>query len=118
METLDGGRTVQFSVGEFVDLADGTQVTLHDDRGFSSSWRGLGPDDVIGRDGLHESETTLIANVLTVVLPDGDNEEEHPWNWLTRLARARGLDVTESELRALPYRVVLSPAVMALTRQG
>ena len=51
----------------------------------------------------------LTSAVLTVVLPDAeDDPEPHPWSWLSDLARARGLDVTADELRALRYEVVFT----------
>jgi len=51
----------------------------------------------------------LTNDVLTVVLPDDDDDPEpHPWSWLSDLARARGLDVSADDLRALPYDVVFT----------
>jgi hypothetical protein len=51
----------------------------------------------------------LARDVLTVVLPDDENDTEpHPWSWLSDLARSRGLDVTADDLRPLPYDVVFT----------
>ena len=116
VEVSDEGRTISCRVGEFAELSDGTRVTLHEDRGFTSSWRGLGPDDVVGAGDLVETVESLTCDVLNVVLPDDDDGEDHPWEWLAGLARQQGLRATAEDLRALPYEVVLAPSVLALTR--
>ena len=55
--------------------------------------------------------------MLTVVLPDDDDDHEpHPWSWLSDLARARGLDVTADDLRALPYDVVFTDELRRMAR--
>jgi hypothetical protein len=104
-----GRRDHDFEVSEFVTLEDGRRVLLHDGgRGFTIGIRSTGrstPPDV--RSGLTAEQLT--DDVLTVVLPDDDDDPEpHPWAWLSDLARARGLDVTADDLRALPYDVVLT----------
>ncbi|MDY7103004.1 MAG: hypothetical protein S0880_17630 [Actinomycetota bacterium] len=99
----DDRTSRSFGVSEFVRLADGRQVTLHAERGFT-----------VGARGRPERRLTLttddvVRNVLTTVLPDDDSiGEDHPWAWLASLARARGLDVTEDDLRALDYEIVLT----------
>jgi hypothetical protein len=98
-----------FEVSEFVTLEDGRRVLLHDGgRGFATGIRSSGqskPPDV--RLGL--TLEVLTNDVLTVVLPDDDDDPEpHPWSWLSGLARARGLDVSADDLRALPYDVVFT----------
>ena len=99
-----------FKVSEFVDLEDGRRVLLHDGgRGLmtsgvrtTSGWRA--PDV---RWGL--TLEGLTSDVLTVVLPDDENDTEpHPWSWLADLARARGLDMTADDLRELRYEVVFT----------
>jgi hypothetical protein len=102
-------RDQGFSVSEFVTLADGRRVLLHDrGRGFTIGVRSIGerkPRDV--RWGL--TLEALARDVLTVVLPDDDDDPEpHPWSWLSGLARSRGLDVTANDLRALQYDVVFT----------
>ena len=102
-------RDQDFEVSEFVTLEDGRRVLLHDGgRGFTMGVRSTGnrkPPDV--RLGL--TLEVLTNDVLTVVLPDDDDDPEpHPWSWLSDLARARGLDVSADDLRALPYDVVLT----------
>src|SRR4051812_22653799 len=115
VESIDGGRTKRFSVSEFADLDDGGRVILHDERGFTIGWVGLDPEDATGVGGVRESAGALENHVLNVVLPDEDDGEEHPWDWLAGLARARGLEVSADDLRPLPYRVLFTPAVTALT---
>jgi hypothetical protein len=102
-------RDQSFKVSEFVRLEDGRRVLLHDGgRGFTGGIRSTGerkPPDL--RLGL--TLESLARDVLTVVLPDDDDDPEpHPWSWLADLARARGLDVTADDLRALDYDVVFT----------
>jgi len=101
-------RDQDFEVSEFVTLEDGRRVLLHDGgRGFTMGVRSTGnrkPPDV--RLGL--TLEVLTNDVLTVVLPDDDDPAPHPWSWLSGLARARGLDVSADDLRALPYVVVFT----------
>jgi hypothetical protein len=98
-------------VSEFAALEDGRRVVLHEDRGFTLGWGSSGasaPNAVHGGDTVD----TITQSVLNVVLPDDDAcEEAHPWSWLAELARARGLDVTEADLRDLPYEVILTEQV-------
>jgi hypothetical protein len=103
-------RDQGFLVSEFVTLDDGRRVLLHDGgRGLMTSGvrstGGWTAPDV--RWGLTLEQ--LARDVLTVVLPDNDDDPEpHPWSWLSELARSRGLDVTPDDLRALPYDVVFA----------
>lgn len=100
----DDGQSQGFWVGEFVLLANGRRVLLHEERGFTI---GLGGGSNAVQDGL--SLDTLTQNVLSVILPGDDTEDSHPWSWLADLARLRGLDVNAEQLRALPYKVVFTP---------
>jgi len=105
----DGDLAQSFSVSEFATLTDGERVILHAERGFTV---GIGNTSHI-REGL--SAETMIQNVLNTVLPDDDDEamvNAHPWPWLASLARARGLHVTDDELKRLPYRVILSDSLI------
>ena len=81
-------------------------MTLHDERGFT-----VGAPPGQGGVRAHETVESVERDVLTVVLPDDDSGEEHPWSWLAELARAGGLDVTADDLRVLPYEVVLTESV-------
>ncbi len=105
------GRSQSFSVSEFVTLDDGQRVTLHADRGFTIGWGSSVASPGELREGL--STESITRDVLNVVLPDDDEtEDDHPWPWLVELARARGLEVTEEDLRGLAYEVVLSENVI------
>jgi hypothetical protein len=86
-------------VREFALLSDGREVTLLDDRGWTTSAQ-------LGEISL----THVVRNVYTVVLPDDAEEtgEEHEWQRFARRLREAGVAVTPDELRALPYRVNLS----------
>jgi hypothetical protein len=99
----DFKRGVSFVVHEFADLTDGRRITLHEDRGFTTSaqWRYLTLDD-------------LERDVRTTVLPDDDDtQDEHPWEWLAELLHVRGVDATAEELRLVPYDVVFSERLRA-----
>jgi hypothetical protein len=86
-------------VREFALLSDGREVTLLDDRGWTTS-------APLGEISL----THFVRNVYTVVLPDDaeETDEEHEWQrFEQRLREAGVVAVTRDELRALPYRVIL-----------
>lgn len=92
-----GGRS--FKVREFALLPDGREVTLLDDRGWTTS----APLDEI-------SLTHVLRSTYTAVLPDNAEEtgDEHEWDHFAQRLSEAGVAVTPDELRALPYRVNLS----------
>ena len=99
----DFKQGVSFDVHEFADLADGRRLTLHEERGFTTSgqWRYLTLED-------------LERDVRTTVLPDDDDtKDEHPWEWLATLLHARGVEATAEALRLLPYDVEFSERLRA-----
>ncbi len=98
LEEGSGGGT-SCNVREFALLSDGREVTLLDDRG----WTSTASLDKI-------SLTHVVRNVYTVVLPDDAEEsgEVHEWQRFEQRLREAGVAVTRDELRALPYRVMLS----------
>jgi len=90
-------------VHEFADLDDGRRLTLHEERGFTTSgqWRYLTLEN-------------LERDVRTTVLPDDDDtQDEHPWEWLAGLLQSRGVEATAEELRLLPYHVEFSERLRA-----
>jgi hypothetical protein len=90
-------------VHEFADLADGRRVTLHQERGFSSS-------------ATRTTADQAKQDVLTTVLPD-DAEitgEDHPWEWLASLIGDHGVVVTPGQLKALPYAIEFGPRLTAM----
>jgi hypothetical protein len=100
---------VSFVVHEFAELADGRRLTLHEERGFTTS-RGSAPSDMSWYLTLEHLE----RDVRTTVLPDDDDtQDEHPWEWLAGLIRAHGVEATAEELRLLPYDVVFSERLRA-----
>ena len=98
LEEGPGGGT-SCTVREFALLSDGREVTLADDRGWTSS-------APLGRISLSH----VVRNVYDVVLPDDAEQtgEEHEWQGFEQRLREAGVAVTRDELRALPYRVFLS----------
>lgn len=100
------GQSQSFWVSEFVRLANGRRVILHDARGFDVG-PPVGPG-ASGAVGTAFSRERITETVLAVVLPDPEDGEQHPWSLLSLLASARGLNVTAEELRGLPYEVILT----------
>ncbi|RLP93450.1 hypothetical protein [Micromonospora sp. CV4] len=107
----EDASTRSFIVSEFAMLHDGRRVLLHAERGFTVTARSTGAAGN-GAVPLRETRDSITQHVLNAVLPDDEEcAEEHLWSWLAELAQARGLAVTAEDLRALPYRVVLTDAV-------
>jgi hypothetical protein len=94
---------MDIDVHEFAMLDDGRRLTLHQDRGFSTSATRLTAD---------QAE----RSVLTTVLPD-DAEvtgEDHPWERLASLIRIHGVPVTPEQLKTVPYVVEFGSRLAAL----
>jgi hypothetical protein len=101
----DGGTS--FTVREFAMLSDLREVTLLEDRGWTTSAPlGGSADGPQGR----MSITHVVRNVYNVVLPDNAEEtgEQHEWQRFAQRLREAGVRVAPDELRTLPYRVILS----------
>jgi hypothetical protein len=103
---------ISFRVEEFAVLADGRRIRLHAERGFGLSagvnlWQ-------------YQTLESLEADVRTTVLPDDaeDTGENHPWEWLSELLRAQGIEATPEELRILPYDVEFSDRLRARIPAG
>jgi hypothetical protein len=86
-------------VREFALLSDGREVTLLDDRGWTTSAQ-LGEISLVH----------VVGNVYNVVLPDDAEEtgEEHEWQRFEQRLREAGVTVTPDQLRAVPYQVILT----------
>ena len=96
-------RGMDINVHEFAVLDDGRRLTLHQDRGFSTS-------------ATHMTAAHAERSVLTTVLPD-DAEvtgEDHPWEWLASLIGGQGVAVTPEQLKAVPYVLEFGPRLSAL----
>jgi hypothetical protein len=103
---------IDFRVEEFAVLADGRRIRLHAERGFGIS---------AGVDPWHfQTLESLEADVRTTVLPDDaeDTGEDHPWEWLSELLRAQGIEASAEELRDLPYDVQFSARLRARVSAG
>ncbi len=98
-EDAGGGSGTSFKVREFALLSDGREVTLLDDRGWGTS---------ASLDGITIAH--VVSATYTAVLPDDAEEtgEEHEWLRFEQRLLEAGVAVTVDELRALPYRVILS----------
>jgi hypothetical protein len=94
---------MDIDVHEVAVLDDGRRLTVHQERGFSTS-------------ATHMTADHAEQSVLTTVLPD-DAEvtgEDHPWEWLASLIRNHGVAVTPDQLKAVPYVVEFGPRLSAL----
>ena len=100
-------RAAHCDVHEVAVLDDGRRVLLHDDRGFS-----VGPSTP-SDPWAFLTAADLERSARGVVLPDEDDGEEHPWDWLVGLLADRGVTASADELRHVPYRVVLGPLLRA-----
>lgn len=100
----DGRVGLSFAVSEWAELTSGRRVTLHDGiLGYTSV---LNSDD----DPWAVYDADLVrSGVLSAVLPDEDDGEDHPWGWLLELLAEQGITSTEDQLRAAPYEVELGP---------
>jgi hypothetical protein len=98
LEEAPGGGTT-CTVQEFALLSDGREVPLLEGRGWTTSAQ----LSII-------SLSHVVRDVYNVVLPDDAEEtgEEHEWERFEERLREAGVAITSAELRALPYRVILS----------
>ena len=109
--SLASPGSASFDVAEFALLDDGRRVVLHRERGFAVSRSDRGdPWEWLTAEG-------ITSDVLTTVLPDGENPaEEHPYEWLQELLQRVGVEASLEELRAAPYVVELGESVHAQLR--
>ena len=102
---INDKRHHSFTVCEFALLDNRERVTLHSERGYfghassGSIWAAMTVEEIT-------------RDVLNVVLPDPEDGEEHPWEWLAELAQAHGIDVNADDLRQVPYEVVLTERLL------
>lgn len=108
-ELPEDSGAAAFTVAEFLQLADGRRVILHEDRGFTLGWGSTHSQAPAVQQTL--TREALTQFVLNAVLPDDDDREAHPWQWLCALAAERGVEVSPDELRNAEYRVEMTDAV-------
>lgn len=108
-EDSGGSAGTFFKVREFALLSDGREVTLLDDRGWGTSAR---LDQI--------PITQFVRDLHTTVLPDDAEEtgEQHEWQVFEQRLREAGVAVTLEELRALPYRVIMSDRLQSRLGQS
>ena len=96
-EGSDGGTSC--AVRELALLSDGREITLLDGRGWTTS----APLSALSLDH-------VVRNIYNVLLPDDAEQtgEEHDWHGFVQRLRDARVAVTSDELRALPYRVIVS----------
>lgn len=89
-------------VEEFVELDDGSRMSIRWDRGFTVSLNGSG----------RLSELELLEHLEGALLPDEgeaeDQGERRSWHEYALLLAAQGISATARELKGLPYRTELS----------
>jgi hypothetical protein len=90
-------------VHEFAVLDDGRRLTLHQERGFTTT-------------AAYMTANHATCSVLTTVLPDNAEStgEDHPWEWLASLIQDHGVAVTPGRLTAVPYAVEFGPRLSAM----
>ena len=101
------GTGTSFVVREFALLSDGREIALLDDRGWTTS-APLG--GTVSGEEARMPVRQVVRNIYNVVLPDDAEEtgQEHEWQRFAQRLGEAGIAVTSDELRALPYRVILS----------
>jgi hypothetical protein len=101
---------VSFTVEEFAVLDDGRRLTLHAERGWTTWGRAAGVATLLDPWAVLTAER-IRQDVLNVVLPDEDDGEAHPWEWLRGLLAQHDVEATVEELKEAPYTVELSDRV-------
>jgi hypothetical protein len=122
-------RHVSVSARHEAVLVNGRRLLLLDDRGWNSSLKRFGVDEVPDGDSLREGVPDIWAvtsvedieeTARVVVGPDEpfdgrsqeDMEADH-WAYLTSVLRQQGVVVDARELKRLPHDVVVSERLLA-----
>src|ERR1700744_3668519 len=94
-----------FKVREFALLSDGREVTLLDDRGWTTT------EPLVGTgENARMPLTHVMGNLSMAVLPDDAEQtgDDHEWQRFAERLSDAGVAVTPAELRVLPYQITLS----------
>lgn len=100
--------TLSVSIAQYLKLQDGSLIKLDMDRGLASFWHGN--PNTPGK--WHQTADKAIRELLTIVKADVPNQVDFPWEEYVEAATQRGIDIDEVKLRALPYQVTFSDALM------
>lgn len=121
LQRAENARDMSVSARLEAVLGDGRRVVLLDGRGWTSSLRGLGADDMDV--WATSSEAEIAETARTVVGPDeaygGRSQSEMDaghWTTLAETLRAEGVEATADHLRGLPHDVVLTERLRARLR--
>jgi hypothetical protein len=105
---------VSIAACHLLELDDGQQVLLLDDRGWGS-----------GAAWTETSVETVRENARMVVGPDEpppgrsrEAEADLHWSYLRKLAELQGIKIDADELRQLPHDVVIRPRLLARISGG
>lgn len=100
--------TLSVSIAQYLKLQDGSLIKLDMDRGLVSFWHGN--SDAPGK--WQQTADKAIQELLTIVKADVPHQVDFPWEEYVKAATQRGIDIDEAKLRALPYQVTFSDALM------
>lgn len=123
-DAVTGPRRMSVSARFEAVLADGRNLTLLDDRGWTSSLHGDGgdqPADVRAWTSIEDIETTARSVVGPDEPTDGRTHEETAighWAFLADALGRQGVEVDARELEGLPHDVVLGERLRAWITRG
>ncbi|HIY94811.1 MAG TPA: hypothetical protein H9821_03995 [Candidatus Rothia avicola] len=100
--------TLSVSIAQYLKLQDGSLIKLDMDRGLTSFWHGNPNTPRKWR----QTADKAIQELLTIVKADVPHQIDFPWEEYVKAATQRGIDIDEAKLRALPYQVTFSDALM------
>lgn len=113
-----GNDSLSINLEEFAELSDGNVITIRNERGYSSGWRGGAMPQRFARDSVvFSAGMALLPDEAEdeFQMTDGDYTGERiPWSSLAELLAHRGIHTTPEALKALPYVFEFTPELEAL----